>query len=140
MPVGVFGQIHPLVAQNYGINDEVYCAEINFTLLRTVLAPEATYHPLPKYPAISRDLALVCEESTTVAALEAAIQKAAGALLREIDLFDIYRGAPIAAGKKSMAFTLLFRADDRTLTDDEVDADITTILNALRDEHGISLR
>jgi phenylalanyl-tRNA synthetase beta chain len=138
--IGVFGQIHPLVAQNYGINDEVYCAEINFTLLRTVLAPEATYHPLPKYPTISRDLALVCEESTTVAALEAAIQKAAGALLREIDLFDIYRGAPIAAGKKSMAFTLLFRADDRTLTDDEVDADITAILNALRDEHGISLR
>ena len=90
--VGVFGQVHPLVAKNYGIDAEIYMAELDFTALSALELPEKTYTPLPKYPAVSRDIAIVCDEALTVAALEACIRKAGGKLLRQVKLFDIYRG------------------------------------------------
>lgn len=138
--VGVFGQIHPLVAKNYGIDGEIYCAELNFTELLTVLAPEKTYHPLPKFPAVSRDLAIVCDEDLTVRQVEKVISTAAGKLLRNIELFDIYRGVGVPQGKKSMAFSLELRADDRTLTDQDSEAAVTRILDALKKELGAVLR
>ena len=138
--VGVFGQIHPLVAKNYGIDGEIYCAELNFTELLTVLAPEKAYHPLPKFPAVSRDLAIVCDEDLTVRQVEKVISTAAGKLLRNIELFDIYRGVGVPQGKKSMAFSLELRADDRTLTDQDSEAAVTRILDALKKELGAVLR
>ena len=129
--MGTLGQIHPLVAKNYGIDGEIYCAEIDFTGLQTVLAPEKTYKPLPKFPAVSRDLSLVCDEETTIAQLEDCITAAGGKLLRKINLFDIYRGANIPAGKKSVAFSLELRADDRTLTDADSDGVIANVLKKL---------
>ena len=138
--VGVFGQIHPLVAKNYGIDGEIYCAELNFTELLTVLAPEKTYHPLPKFPAVSRDLAIVCDEALTVSQVENVISAAAGKLLRNIALFDIYRGVGIPQGKKSMAFSLELRADDRTLTDQDSEAAMARILDALKKELDAVLR
>ena len=133
--IGVLGQIHPLAARNYGMDCEVYCAELNFTELLTVLAPEKTFKALPRFPATSRDLAVVCPENVTVGALEETIRQAAGKLLREIKLFDVYRGAGIESGKKSAAFSLSFRAEDRTLTDADVEPAMNSVLEALEAEH-----
>ena len=138
--VGVMGQVHPLVAKNYGIDSEVYCAEINFTKLLTMLLPDATYTPLPKYPSVSRDLALICEEDITVAQVEEVIAASAGKLLRKIQLFDIYRGIGVPQGKKSMAFSLELRADDRTLTDADSEGVVNKVLSALKEKLSATLR
>ena len=130
--VGFIGQIHPLVAQNYDFDCEVYCAQINFTKLFDLQLPEATYLPLPKYPSVTRDIAVICEETTTVAQLEDVICAAAGKLLRSIKLFDIYRGTGIPDGKKSMAFSMELRADDRTLTDTDCEQVMNKVLSALQ--------
>ena len=138
--VGTFGQVHPQVAKNYGMDCEVYTAELHFTDLMTVLAPEPTFTALPKYPGVSRDLAIVCREDVTVGALEDCIRNAGGKLLREIKLFDIYRGVGILPGCKSVAFSLRLRADDRTLADADIDPVISRILKALASELNASLR
>lgn len=138
--VGYIGQIHPTVSENYGIDQDVYCAEINFTKLTQLQLPEPTYVPLPKYPAVTRDLAVVCDEGITVAQIEDVIWAAAGKLLRSVTLFDIYRGAGIADGKKSMAFNLELRADDRTLSDTDCEQVITPVLTALKDQLNATLR
>ena len=138
--VGYIGQVHPLVAKNYGMECEVYCAEINFTQLFTLQLPDPTYVPLPKYPTVSRDLSLICDEAVTVAQIEDVITAAAGKLLRNIRLFDIYRGTGVAEGKKSMAFSLELRADDRTLTDTDSEQVVTKVLTALNEKLGAALR
>ena len=138
--MGVIGQIHPLVAETYGIGGEVYVAELDFTGLQAVLAPERVFHSLPKFPSVTRDLALVCDEAVTVGTLEDCIRAAGGKLLRKIDLFDIYRGPGIAPGKKSVAFSLELRADDRTLTDEDSTGVVSRVLEALRAELGVVLR
>ena len=138
--IGYLGQVHPLVAQNYGMDCEVYCAEVNFSKLFELKKPDATYVPLPKYPSVTRDLSLVCEEAITVAEIENVIIASAGKLLRSVRLFDIYRGANLGEGKKSLAFSLELRADDRTLTDTDSEAVITKVLAALQEKCGISLR
>ena len=138
--IGVMGQVHPLVAKNYGIDAEVYCAELNFTRMLSWMLPDPTYVPLPKYPAVSRDLALVCDEEVTVAQAEKIIADAAGKLLRDVKLFDIYRGVGVPDGKKSMAFSLELRADDRTLTDADSEAVTNKILAALAEKLNATLR
>ena len=138
--VGIVGQIHPLVAKNYGMDSEIYCAEINFTALMALRKPEPTYTPLPKYPTVSRDLAVVCDEEITVAQVEETIEKTAGKLLRNIHLFDIYRGTGVPEGKKSMAFSLELRADDRTLTDTDSEQVVSKVLEALKTSLGVILR
>ena len=134
------GQVHPLVAANYGIDTDVYCAEISFTKLFDLQLPDATYTPLPKYPTVSRDLSLVCDESVTVAQAEAVITAAAGKLLRDVRLFDIYRGVGVPEGKKSMAFSLELRADDRTLTDTDSETVVNKVLAALKEKLDAVLR
>ena len=138
--LGVIGQIHPLVAEGYGIDGEVYVAELDFTGLQAALAPERVFHSLPKFPTVSRDLALVCDEAMTVGMLEACIKKAGGKLLRSIQLFDIYRGPGIAPGKKSVAFSLELRADDRTLTDEDTTGVTNAVLEKLKNDLGVTLR
>ena len=138
--LGVIGQIHPLVAEGYGISGEVYVAELDFTGLQSALAPERVFHSLPKFPTVSRDLALVCDEAMTVGMLEACIKKAGGKLLRSIQLFDIYRGPGIAPGRKSVAFSLELRADDRTLTDEDITGVTNAVLEKLKNDLGVTLR
>ena len=138
--VGVMGQVHPLAAKNYGIDTEVYCAEISFTKLLSLLLPDATYTSLPKYPTVSRDLALICDEELTVAQVEDVIAASAGKLLRKIQLFDIYRGVGVPQGKKSMAFSLELRADDRTLTDADSEGVVAKVLSALKEKLNAQLR
>ena len=132
--LGCFGQIHPLVARSYGIDGEIFAAELNFTALLSLQLPEKTYTPLPKYPAVTRDIAVVCGEAVTVAALSDCIRAAGGKLLRSVELFDIYRGKGIASGSKSAAFRLTLRADDRTLTDADSDGVVSAVLAALEKE------
>ena len=138
--VGIMGQVHPLVAKNYGIDVDVYCAEINFTAIMGLLLPDATYTPLPKYPSVTRDLALICDEAVTVADAENVITAAAGKLLRGVKLFDIYRGTGVPEGKKSMAFSMELRADDRTLTDTDSEQVVSKVLKALAEKLGATLR
>ena len=138
--VGCMGQIHPLVAGNYGMDCEVYCAEIRFDKLLALQLPEATYVPLPKYPAVTRDLAILCREEVTVGEAEAVITQAAGKLLRNIRLFDVYRGTGVPEGKKSLAFSLELRADDRTLTDTDSETVTKDVLDALENQLGAVLR
>ena len=138
--IGVMGQVHPLVAKNYGIDSEVYCAELNFTKMLNLRLPDPTFSPLPKYPTVSRDLALICDEALTVAQVEDAITASAGKLLRKIQLFDIYRGVGVPEGKKSMAFSLELRADDRTLTDSDSEQVVSAVLAALKEKLGATLR
>ena len=138
--LGYMGQVHPLVAKNYGFDGEVYCAEINFTKAFQLRLPEPTFTPLPKYPAVSRDLALICDEEITVAQVEDVIVAAAGKLLRQVKLFDVYRGVGVPEGKKSLAFSLELRADDRTLTDADSEAVTTKVLSALAEKLNAVLR
>ena len=138
--VGVFGQIHPLVAQNYGVDVELYCAELSFDALFAAMGAAPIYKPLPKFPSVTRDIAVVCGEDITVGALENAIRKGAKGLLKEVKLFDIYRGKGVEDGKKSVAFNLVLRSDDRSLTSEEADADVKSILEALEKECGAVLR
>ncbi len=138
--VGIMGQVHPLVAKNYGIDVDVYCAELHFTNMLTCQLPDATYAPLPKYPSVTRDLSLICDEAVTVAEAENVITTAAGKLLRGVRLFDIYRGVGVPEGKKSMAFSLELRADDRTLTDSDSEGVVSKVLSALKENLNAILR
>ncbi len=138
--VGVMGQVHPLVVKNYGMDCEVYCAELNLSRLMQLRLPDPTYTPLPKYPAVTRDLALVCDEDVTVAQAEKVIAAAAGKLLRDVRLFDIYRGTGVPTGKKSMAFSLELRSDERTLTDSDSEGVMNKVLSALKNDLNAVLR
>ena len=138
--LGVFGQIHPLVAANYGVDSEIYTAELSFEAMYEMRGGIPVYRPLPKFPAVTRDIAVVCDEAVTVGALEESIRRGAKGLLKDVSLFDIYRGPGVADGKKSVAFNLVLRADDRSLTGDEADEDVQSILAALSADHGAVLR
>ena len=138
--LGVLGQIHPKVAENYGADCELYAAVLRLDDLLAARAPEPKFTPLPKYPSVSRDIAVVCDETVTVRQLEECIRSAGGAILRDVALFDIYRGLPIAPGKKSCAFSLTLRSDEKTLTDAESDAEVGAVLKALADRLGAVIR
>mgnify|MGYP005930236985 FL=1 len=138
--LGVFGQIHPLVAANYGMDTEVYTAELSFDAMYEKRGDIPVYQPLPKFPAVTRDIAVVCDEAVTVGALEESIRRGAKGLLKDVSLFDIYRGSGVAIGKKSVAFNLVLRADDRSLTGEEADEDVQSILAALKADHNAVLR
>ena len=138
--LGVFGQIHPIVAANYGVDSEIYTAELSFDAMYEKRGDIPVYQPLPKFPAVTRDIAVVCDEAVTVGALEESIRRGAKGLLKDVSLFDIYRGPGVAIGKKSVAFNLVLRADDRSLTGEEADEDVQSILAALKADHNAVLR
>lgn len=137
--IGIIGQVHPAVAKNYDIG-ETYTAEIDFFTLLGCRAPEGKYKPLPRFPSVSRDIALVCDTSVTVASLTDCIKRGGGALLRDVALFDIYTGSQVPEGKKSVAFSLKLRADDMTLTDGDADETTKKILAQLASELGAVIR
>ena len=139
--LGTFGQIHPAVAANYGITDtELYAAELLFDALCACHGALPVYRPLPKFPAVTRDIAVVCDEAVTVGALEDCIKRGGKKLLKKVSLFDIYRGKGVEDGKKSVAFNLELRADDRNLTAQEADEDVKNILDLLAKELNAVLR
>ncbi len=138
--IGVLGQIHPLAAANYDVDAELYCAELRFDALMAARGADPEYAPLPKFPAVTRDIAVLVDSSVTVSALEGCIRTAAQGLLKEAALFDIYTGANLPDGKKSVAFNLVLRSDERSLTAQEADDELALILKALEKEFGATLR
>lgn len=138
--LGVLGQVHPAVAANYGVDAELYAAELFFEALYEGMGPLPVYQPLPRFPAVTRDIAVVCEKTVSVGTLEDCIRRGAHGLLKNVELFDIYTGAGVAPGKKSVAFSLTLRADDRSLTAQEADEDVQSILNLLKTELNAVLR
>ena len=138
--LGYMGQLHPDAAENFGLDCEVYAAEFDFETLFALADPSCKYAPLPKFPSMSRDFAMVVKEAVTVGALAAEIKASAGELLEDVKLFDVYRGAPVAPGFKSVAFSLTYRAKDRTLTEAEVNEINSGVLAALRAGHDAVLR
>ena len=138
--LGTLGQVHPHVAANYGMDCELYAAELDFAALLSVMGPDPVYQPLPRFPAVSRDIAVVCDRAIPVGDLEECIRRGAKGLLKAVELFDIYTGIGVPEGKKSVAFRLTLRADDRSLTAEEADADVKSILAALESELGARLR
>ena len=138
--VGTLGQIHPLVAANYGVDAELYYADLKFDALFASRGADPEYQPLPKFPAVTRDIAVLVDKAVTVGAMESSIQAAAKGLLRDVTLFDIYEGAKLPAGKKSVAFNLVLRADDRSLTAQEADDEVNLVLERLKKDFGAMLR
>ena len=138
--LGVFGQIHPLVVKNYDIDTELYCAELSFDALMAAKGAEAEYVPLPRFPGVHRDLAVVCASEVTVYQLSQCIKAAGGNLLKAVDFFDVYTGAPIEAGKKSVAFSLEFRSDEQNLTDKDIEPAMEKILAQLGEKLDAHLR
>ncbi|MCC8065031.1 MAG: phenylalanine--tRNA ligase subunit beta [Clostridiales bacterium] len=138
--IGILGQLHPLIAANYDVDVPLYAAQISFQAILDAQPHAIVYQPLPKFPAVERDIAVVCDLDTPVADLEACIRKSGKGLVAEVELFDVYTGKPIPADKKSVAFALKLRHADRTLTDAEADEDVKAVLVALEQELGAVLR
>lgn len=138
--VGTLGQIHPLVAANYGVDAELYYADLKFDALFACRGADPEYQPLPKFPAVTRDIAVLVDKAVTVGAMESSIQAAAKGLLKDVTLFDIYEGAKLPTGKKSVAFNLVLRADDRSLTAQEADDEVNLVLERLKKDFGAMLR
>ena len=140
--VGYIGQLHPMVAENYGIKGDVYVAVLNMDKIVEMANFDIKFVELAKYPASSRDIALVCDRNVYVGDIEKIIRKNAGDYLEKLELFDVFEdstGEKLAADKKSVAYSLTFRATDRNLTSDEVTASVDAILAALK-EQNIELR
>lgn len=134
-----FGEVHPIVLGNYSVTERVCCADIDFDALFANRDLIKVYKPLPKYPAAERDLALICGKDTLSADLIETIQASAGPLLESIRLFDVYEGAQLPQGKKSLAFNLILRCSERTLNDEETDGIIQNIVADLA-KIGVFLR
>lgn len=138
-PIGYLGEVHPTVQKNYDIGTRTYVAKLLIDEMQPLAQTEITYQPLPKFPAITRDLSLVCADEIPVGDLQAAIKKAVGNILEQITLFDVYKGEQIAAGMKSVSFSIRMRSHEGTLTDEQADAAMKRVLKALK-EHGATLR
>ena len=138
--LGQMGEIHPLVNEKFALPERAYVAEIDVRALKTCAVELGAVKPLPKYPAVSRDLALVVNEDVGAGTLQSAIERAAGKLCEGVKLFDVYRGERLGMGKKSIAFTITFRSLDHTLTDAEINAAMDKILSAVSKNLGAVIR
>ena len=138
--IGVLGEVHPDTAAGYGIGVRAYVAELKLAPLYAAGEGKVLrYQPLPRFPAVERDLALLCDETLPAADIEATIRAAGGKLLERVTLFDVYQGAQIAAGQKSVAYSLTFRGADGTLSDADIDPVMNRIMRRLT-EQGCTLR
>ena len=140
-PLGVLGELHPTVAKNYDIGKRVYIAWLDMEALHQIAESyKFKFTNLAVYPPLSRDLAFKVKDSVTAAELEAAIKEKGGQLLSEVALFDVYQGAQVGEGYKSMAYSLKFRASDRTLTVPEIQKSLDAILDNLQKKYGAEVR
>ncbi len=137
--IALFGELHPQTLENYGLGCRAYAAKVNLPELMELCCDQKTYKPLPKFPATTRDLSLICDEELPAAVIERTIKKAAGSLLEKITLFDIYRGEQIEKGKKSISYSLTLRSYESTLNDEQADKTMEKVLKALK-EQGAELR
>ena len=129
--LGFLGEIHPEVQETYEIGVKTYAAKLNIPELMAAADAEITYQPLPKFPATTRDLSIIVDDEVPVAELEKAIRGAVGKILEKVTLFDVYKGAQIEAGKKSVSYSISMRSHDGTLTDEQADSAMKKALKAL---------
>ncbi|MGC9334996.1 MAG: phenylalanine--tRNA ligase subunit beta, partial [Anaerolineae bacterium] len=136
-----FGEVHPAVREAFDLPAQrVVAAELDLEALLAHV-PEAWYvEPISPYPAVLQDLAVVVDEAVPAAAVRDVIADAGGFLLRDIQLFDVYRGEPIPSGKKSLAYALTFQAPDKTLRDEIASRQVERIIARLRQELGAERR
>ena len=137
---GYVGEIHPDVADNFECPYDTYIAVLEIKTLVENADMVSDYKPLPRYPAVSRDIAVLINDDVTVSDIEKALKRKGGEYLEEIRLFDVYKGEQVPEGKKSVAYTLVFRSLERTLVDDEVNRAVEDMLNELKTEFGAVLR
>ena len=130
-PVATFGEVHPSVASAYGIEEKVYVAEIKLDMLLEINKRKTVYKPLPKFPAVERDFAMLVDKSLPVGDIERAISSGAGRLLERLELFDVYEGSQIPEGKKSVAYSVWLRSADSTLNDKEIEDTSNKIIKKL---------
>ena len=135
-----FGEIHPTVMKNVGLDKRSYAAVIDVEALFEAEKKDVVYKDIGKFPAVTRDLAFVCPETVTVGELEKLIIKYAGKNLESLKVFDIYRGEQVGAGNKSIAFKLVLRSPEKTFTDVESDKIISKVKGGLERELGITIR
>lgn len=138
--IATVGEVHPAVLSAYGITKPVYIFELDATTVMKYMAKDLKYKALPKYPATSRDLAMLVDVDVNAADIEKAMTKAAGQNLTQITLFDVYTGKQVEEGKKSLAFSLTFQSNDKTLTDAEIDPAIEKIVTKLQKDFNANLR
>ena len=138
--LGVLGQVQPMIVKQYDIKDPVFMAELDIDLLRTRRIPNVSFKPLPAHPAIRRDLAMIVPEDTTHEMIIQAVKKCKPPILESIELFDIYRGANVPSGFKSMAYCFIYRHDEKTLTDDEVNVNHQKIMETLKSSLNVVIR
>lgn len=134
------GEVHPAVLTAYGITKPVYIFELDAKTVMKYMTKDFKYKALPKYPAINRDLSMLVDADINSADIEKVMTKAAGQNLVQITLFDVYTGKQIEEGKKSLAFSLTFQSNDKTLTDAEVNASIEKIIDKLQNNFNADLR
>ncbi len=137
---GVIGEIHPDVLENYDIQTRAYVGVIEVEKLINNYNDTVQYKPLPKYPAVSRDIAMLIRDEITVKQVEDIIRQRGGKILESLKLFDVYKGKQIPEGMKSVAYSITFRAEDRTLTDDDVNKSMHKIIDGLKRNLDAQLR
>ena len=138
--VGTLGQIHPRVMRNYSVDSAFYCAQLSFDSLFELRGGVPVFRPLPKYPAVTRDIAVICDLSIPVGDMEETILAAGGEKLIDCSVFDVYTGTRIVQGKKSVAFSLTMRAEDQTLTDEHAEEIVGNVLKALKQKYRAEMR
>ncbi|MFO7635681.1 MAG: phenylalanine--tRNA ligase subunit beta [Clostridia bacterium] len=138
--MGIAGQIHPEVAKSFEVPESTYVAAISLDLVYECSRIRKTYEPLPRYPAVARDIALVIDEETESGAVEGLIREHGGGFIESVRLFDVYRGENVQKDKKSVAYSIVFRSRDKTLTDIEVNQAMGDIMHAVREKLGGELR
>jgi phenylalanyl-tRNA synthetase beta chain len=138
--IGWLGEAHPDMLDNYGVPVRAFVAELNFDEITNQSNPEIKYRSLPKYPSVSRDIAVVVDEDITAGQIEEIIRNKGGKTVEDVKLFDIYRGSQIEKGYKSMAYAITYRSDEKTLTEEEIAKVHNKILNSLANQVGASLR
>ncbi|MBV7272798.1 phenylalanine--tRNA ligase subunit beta [Clostridiaceae bacterium UIB06] len=138
--VGTLGEIHPDVAENYGVEERCYIAELNLDILYKYSNLDKKYKPLPKFPAVTRDMAILIDDAVLVQDIEDIMWKQGGNILENIKLFDVYKGEQIPEGKKSIAYSMVYRVENRTLTDADVNKVHDKIVRTLESRLGAQLR
>ena len=138
--LGIIGQIHPSVSAEFKIDTDVYAAIIDFEVLSELADMQRHYVPLPKFPAVTRDIAVTLDKDVEVGEIVKIIKANRKGIIESYNLFDIYEGIQVGKGKKSVAYSLTFRSADKTLTDDDVNPIVNTILKQLEEKLGAQLR
>ena len=138
--LGIIGEIHPSVSRKYDIDVPCYMAELSFDAVKAAINDDIKYKPLPKFPAVTRDIAMLVDKNVAVAQIEEIIRKTSGKLLEDVKLFDVYEGEQIPENKKSVAYSAVFRAPDRSLTGEEVQEVFDKILKNLEKKLKAQLR